>query len=135
MEIDRDELIEQQARFITYLAAERDRVMGIVRLEPKTCENVRCKLPGGVFDPGRVDQVYCSKKCQYAYYKKNPEAVPGFKGGGIDSAGYRVIRGQREHRLVMEKHIGRKLLTSEHVHHIDGNKSNNSLINLVIIPN
>ena len=78
---------------------------------------------------------YCSKKCRYAYYKKNPESVPNFKGGHIDSAGYRRIRGQREHRLVMEEHLGRKLAESEHVHHIDGNKSNNSLINLVIIPN
>lgn len=38
-----------------------------------------------------------------------------------------------EHREIMEKHVGRKLLTSEHVHHKDENKLNNSLENLVIL--
>jgi len=35
-----------------------------------------------------------------------------------------------EHRLVMEKHLGRYLEPHEHVHHIDGNRANNTLKNL-----
>ena len=35
-----------------------------------------------------------------------------------------------EHRFVMEQKLGRKLLTSELVHHIDKNKQNNDLNNL-----
>ena len=38
-----------------------------------------------------------------------------------------------EHRLVMEKYIGRKLKHREQVHHIDHNKTNNSISNLVIL--
>lgn len=37
------------------------------------------------------------------------------------------------HRLVMEKHLGRKLKTSEHVHHLDGDGRNNELSNLKIM--
>lgn len=38
-----------------------------------------------------------------------------------------------EHRLIWEEHNGRRLLPSEHVHHIDGKPSNNSPENLVAI--
>ena len=38
-----------------------------------------------------------------------------------------------EHRLVMEKHIKRYLTKEEIVHHIDENKSNNSIDNLELL--
>lgn len=40
-----------------------------------------------------------------------------------------------EHRLVVEDNLGRFLLPEEEIHHIDGDKHNNKLENLMLFPN
>jgi len=79
------------------------------------------------------------------FSKVNHGAANGRWMGGriIDDDGYVLVKDRnhpncdrhgyvREHRLVIEHKIGRYLSPSEVVHHIDGNKQNNSLDNLEI---
>jgi len=58
------------------------------------------------------------------------------KGYCIDR-GYKLVYTENdgcvlEHRLIMEKHLDRKLLSSELIHHKDGNKLNNKIDNIEI---
>lgn len=57
----------------------------------------------------------------------------------LDNNGYIILYSENfspaisEHRYVMQIEIGRKLLRDEFVHHIDKNKTNNTVDNLLIV--
>lgn len=79
-------------------------------------------------------QQTCSVKCHGL--AQSAENHPCYKGGSTTRYGYRLqsVEGNlvREHRKVMEAHLGRPLLKSEVVHHKDENPSNNNIDNLVL---
>lgn len=85
---------------------------------------------------------YCAKNLGRSWSATHKKAnslglKPKWEYRYTDTQGYVVLCHNREakileHRFVMEQHLGRKLKSTEIVHHIDGNKQNNSIDNLVI---
>src|SRR3990167_6872913 len=82
-----------------------------------------------------IEKIRKTKRRQY----KNFENHPNWKGGRISNGhGYIQIRLEKglyrlEHRLVMERFIGRKLKRFEYVHHKNGIKTDNRIENLALM--
>lgn len=75
---------------------------------------------------------FCTVECACAWKRSRPRRVTKSKNG------YRYIwlsdgTSKPEHIQIMEEKIGRKLHKDECVHHIDGNRSNNSPDNLMLM--
>ena len=89
-----------------------------------------CIVCGAAFTvTPRAKGQWCSERCHGA-------SKTGLRRGPID--GYRQMRGldgragAQEHRVVVERVLGRHLDQRHPVHHVDGNKTNNATHNLVV---
>ena len=86
------------------------------------CNQEKLKSPSVI---KRSAKIYICKKC-----RRRPQKI------SLDGYFVTWIKGRKNikvHRLVMEKRLGRRLLSSEIVHHIDHDKFNNRLENLQIV--
>ncbi len=101
----------------------------------KTCDKEATKKP---YEKG----LYCSSRCalaavrtpehQRAAAKKAALAnIAKYRGTG--TRGYVKEYGRHQHRVVMERVLGRKLRRGEIVHHKDHNKKNNHPSNLEVL--
>jgi len=115
-----------------------------IKRTPKPFCSLKCK---GLWQENNVEGYWKGKKMPFI--KRPNRDVSGSKnprwngGKRIDKDGYILIWNKkhphcdyhgyvREHRLVMEKALGRYLSLTEVVHHKNGNKQQNVISNLVL---
>lgn len=100
-----------------------------------------CPSCGQPFRPHRAGSRYCSRRCSWdnngkvSTERRKPEVwwkdAKGYIAGRVWNGVAQVH--VKQHRWLMEKHLGRKLLGHEDVHHINGVKDDNRLENLEVM--
>ncbi len=118
--------------------------------------SVICSLCGKTFLKAKIELHRRNFCCREHFYMWNSSRMTKYnrtensmnKPGGVlesrikrseklrnssNNKGYRKLLGYHEHRRVAETMLGRPLCVGEVVHHIDGDKTNNSPDNLKVL--
>jgi len=102
---------------------------------------LKCGKRSPALDDHWRRRTFCSRQCASSWIAKHRKTT---KGWTITSKGYKMILVPdhpnrtkdgyvMEHRLIMEKRLGRYLNQNEIVHHINGNKIDNCIENLLLM--
>lgn len=109
-----------------------------------------CPICTNEFKPKRKEQVFCSLVCRQKNNatgrrgqltgRQSKDYKPRLTKDGylrMYAAKHPFAEGRKEmhvHDMVMELHMGRRLLPTECVHHLNGIKTDNRLQNLEVMP-
>ena len=112
----------------------------------KCCNYGKCLRCGTTLIRIKSRRVYsfCSRKCKAVYLQQGKKSNNWKGGRKIDVHGYVFVYLPEhpnsdqngyigEHRYVISQKIKRPLRSDEHVHHINGNRQDNCLENLVLM--
>src|SRR5574337_793160 len=92
-----------------------------------TCEQCGKTFERPPYYVATYSKLFCGSACYGDYRRTGATDAKGYK---TSSHNWKFVK---EHRRIMEAALGRPLLPTEDVHHINGNKSDNRLSNLRIV--